>query len=53
MKKAFVVILTFLFIFSVNFLFDGDEAVTTFSEMAVTPKIIIDAGHGGLTNTIN
>ncbi len=47
MKKAFVVILTFVFIVSVNLIFDSEEATSVSSQNTVTPKVIIDAGHGG------
>lgn len=47
MKKVFVVILTFVFIFSVTFLFDKHDFVGVSAQNEAIPKIIIDAGHGG------
>lgn len=53
MKKAFVVILTFIFIVSVTFFFGSEDVVPVSTENVANPKIIIDAGHGGLPNTID
>ena len=54
LKRASVAIVCFIFFFVACFFGASDTRVQSASaEAQKITKIIIDAGHGGLTNTIN
>ncbi len=53
-KKTIICIICFAVILTGSFFFiDEPKNISTNSNKTTSPTIIIDAGHGGLTNTID
>ncbi len=53
LKKTALCILCFGFLICSSFFIEEETALQTALSTDYKPTVIVDAGHGGLTNTIN